>query len=91
MTSLHGADDPQAAVQNLTLPELLSAAESARRRVIEQLQYDVLPRARKLATGEDPDPVPLLQSHDFTVRLMLEWDVCWSAIQQRFEDIASGD
>ena len=87
MSSLQRTADPRAAVENLTLPELLAAVENARRRIVERLQYDVLPHAKTLADGDDHGTGPLLQAHGFSQLLLGAWQGCRDAIQQRFNQI----
>ena len=74
-------------VDGLTLPELLTAAELAGRRLKEHLQYDVLVKAQAVAADPSSRLEPLQQSRDYTDRLFARWLSYSDAIQQRIESI----
>lgn len=80
-------DEPEIAVESLTLPELVATAEQIRRRVIEHLQYDMQQKARSLAEQRENDTTPLFESHDYSCQLLSRWNLCCTEIQDRIERI----
>lgn len=81
------SDEFDLAVDSLTLPELVTAAEHARRRIIEHLQYDMLPKAKALSESQETDPTPIVNSQEFTRKMVSQWDSCCQEIQQRINRI----
>jgi hypothetical protein len=79
--------DATADIDGLTLPELLTAAELAGRRLKEHLQYDLLAKAHAIASDPSSPHESLWQSRDFANRLVVRWQSYNDAIQQRIESI----
>ena len=80
-------DESEIAVDSLTLPELVTAAEQVRRRVVEHLQYDMQQKARSLAEQREDNTSPLFESHDYSCQLLSRWNQCCTEIQDRIDRI----
>lgn len=76
-------------VDSLTLPELLSAAELAGRRLKEHLQYDLVVKSRELEGSPTSAIEPLLQSRDLMQRLFSQWKTYNDAVENRIQRILS--
>ncbi len=79
--------DANADIDGLTLPELLTAAELAGRRLKEHLQYDLVVKAKALSADPASSHEALWQSREFSERLLNRWKSYSDAIQERIERI----
>lgn len=85
MTWMSDSDMP--IYQDLTLLELLTAAEHSRRRIIEHLQFDLSEKSRTVSEGQETQATSLIQSGEYAVRLIDSWDACCAEILHRLDSI----
>jgi|GEM_PF-1561554 len=79
--------DGELQIEELTLAELLTAAELTHRRLMDHLAYDLEPKGRALAELRETDGVSFFNDGASTEKFMMQWCACCQAMLQRVDDI----
>lgn len=78
-------------ISDLTLPELITEIELARRKVVEHLQFNLGPVAEKLADGRSTEVKTLQLSASQLESLYARWAECCASLESRIQTILTNE